>query len=440
MESRPPFMAHRLLLLGWGVVYLSVFLWVYTHKISLEFSYQYFVYQPGMERILWSAFFALSPLFWLPRRITRPSGFAVWMLYLLAYLPSIVVGSYVSRFSERYLLFEWLLLIALLLLSIVPRLPLISLPQLTLSSAWLLWGLLGIWAGGYVLLFRVFGLRDLPSLQEIYQVRLNARQILVSQGVLIGYLLRWFANVLNPLFLVIGLRRRDWIFFSVALLGQVAIFTFDATKFTLMSIPYLLGLYLIFTKSKWRLPSVWLLQGSIALVIGGIGLDALLRTRLFLTYLVRRVFYVQGLLSALYFDYFSYSPLWLWSHTRIARLFRLSPASMSLPPGPGFLIGEVYFNNPAGNANANFWADGFANAGWYGVLLVTILLFGFLWLYDSVSLPNKREIGFLLMAMPLFALTNTALLTTFLSHGWLLATFLVWIWPVKNEISSKIVR
>ena len=437
MKPLSAFIARRLVLLGWGILYLGVFLWVYINKVVTVFSYQHFTYKPGIGPILWNAFFALLPLFWLPWRITRPSAFVVWILYLLVYLPSVVVGTYVSKSGAQFLFFEWLLLMAILLLSIVPWLPVVSLPELAISPAWLIGGFIGLWMGGYGLFFRIFGLRSLPSLQEIYQVRLSARQILTSHGVLVGYMLRWFANVFNPLFLALGLRRRNWALLAAALLGQVAIFTFDATKLTLMSIPYLLGLYFLLVKSKWQLRSVWLLQGSMALIVGGVGLDALFNTRFFLTYLVRRIFYVQGLLSALYFDYFSQSPQWSWSHTLIARLLRISPFPMNSAPGPGFLIGEVYFNNPAANANANLWADGFANLGWYGVLFVTMLLFSLLWFYDSASPPYKRELGFLLIAMPLFALTNTSLLTTLMSHGWLLATFLVWIWPVKNEISSK---
>ena len=100
---------------------------------------------------------------------------------------------------------------------------------------------------------------------------------------------------------------------------------------------------------------------------------------------------------------------------------------------PGFLIGDVYFHNPAGNANANLWADGYANAGFLGIIIITLLLMLLLWIYDSISKKKDLRVALLLIAMPAYAITNTSLLTSLLSHGWLPALLLMWYFPISNH-------
>ncbi|NPA30693.1 MAG: hypothetical protein GXO37_01680 [Chloroflexi bacterium] len=435
MTPRSSWLRSRLALLGWGTLYLALFVWVYAHHIVPAFSFQGFAYHPSLERTLVSAFLILSPLLWMPSVIARPSTFAVWFLYFVVYVPAIVVSFHILELGFPFPWFFLWLWFGLLLLASLVLLPVVRIPKIRLPQTWLTWGLLGLWTAGYALFFKAFGLRVLPSLRDIYRVRLAARAVVSSQGRLFGYLLRWFSNVINPFLVILGLRRRRWTWLGAGVLGQALIFTFDATKSTLMSVPYLLGLYGLLRWKRWRVPATTLFQGVAALFGSTLFLDGVLGSRLLTTYVLRRIFYVPGLLTAFYLEYFSTHPKWYWAHTLIGRLFGLLPPAGTSAPGPGFLIGEAYFQNPAGNANVNFWADAFANLGNPGVILVTLGLFLLLWLYDSLSWGHDRAVAFLLLAMPVFALTNTSLLTALLTHGWIPALLLLWLWPTEPEVS-----
>jgi len=423
----------RFRLLGWGGGYLALFLWVYAHRIVPTFAYQGFVYRPSFLRTLIITILVLSPLLWMPLTINRPSLLTLWMLYFAVYTPAVVVSFHVLNLALPFPTFFGWLWASLLFLAFLAAVPHVRIPKIRLASGKLIWGLMTLWIIGYGLFFHGFGFHGLPSLQRIYKVRLAARDIISSQSRLFGYLLRWFTNVINPFFVILGLQRRRWGLLLLGLVGQIFVFTFDATKTTLISIPYLAGLYVLLRWKREHISAKLLFQGSIVVFLGSLMTDYLLHSKILTTYGLRRVFYVPGLLTAYYFDYFSVHPQWHWAHTAIGRFFAMLPPSGVSAPGPGFLIGEVYFHNPAGNANVHLWADAFANMGIPGMLVITMGLFFLLWLYDSLSCCQDHELAFLLTALPGFALTNTSLLTALLTHGWLLALLLLWLWPLPSR-------
>lgn len=429
----------RVVLFVWGGIYFSLFLWTYARHIAPYFGHQGFVYLPSATRNICIGLFVMLPLLWLPLRITRPSVLALWILYFLVYTPAIVVGFHVLELKFPFPRFFVWLCASMLFLSFLPLLPPIRFPRVVIPRKYLLWGLVGIWVWGYGLFLKAFGLRHIPALPDIYQVRLMARTIVSSEGGLFGYLLRWFANVFNPFFIALGIRKSCILILAMGIVGQVLIFSFDATKSTLMSIPYLFVLYIVFKWKKWSPPAVFLFQGAIALFLGALLVDGIFHSYLVRMYLLRRVFYVPGLLTAFYYDYFSVHSQWQWAHTLVGRYLDLVPPEDALINAPGFIIGAVYFHKAEGNANANLWADAFANFGEVGIVLVTLALFFLLWLYDSLSHDQERSTAFLLMGMPVFALTNTSLLTALLTHGWIPALLLLWIWPPpqRERISAR---
>ncbi len=430
----------RLWLLVFGGIYLLVFVWTYAEFIVPRFSWQHFTYSPVPERNALALALSLLPLLWMPLYIDRPSVLAVWVLYFLVYVPSVVVGFHVLSVSNSIPLFFWVLLGSMLLLSLLPLMPRVLLPRVYVPRDWVITGVMGIWGGGYLYLLKIFGLRSLPTLSRIYAVRLAARSVLSSHAGIIGYLMRWLNNAFNPFFMAIGIQKRKWIFLGLGILGELLIFSFDATKSTLMSVFYLLGLYAVLRWKRWRFPAVLLFVGAIALFGLALAVDLGFHSFVMRTYLLRRVFYMPGLLSALYYEYFSSHPHWYWAHTAFGRILGLLPPPGEVAKTPSFLIGEVYFHNPAGNANVNVWGDAFANMGNYGVVLVTFGLFLLLWLYDSVSLDHDPALVYFLAGMPIFALTNSAFLTVILTHGWLAAILLLWLWPPEKFVAKRYVQ
>ena len=409
------------------ILYVASYHYSYKYLISPAYSYQGFVYQPlGLYVVLTAYVLSLLPVMFMPLHLRKPSSFVVWMLYLMVYVPSLLTMAFVLG-RPLYEMGPFLvsLLVSMLLLALVVRFPAIPLPRPRIPR-WLFWGGLGIYlVGSYGLLVDVFGFNGLASLSNVYDVRLKARATLAGAGRLVGYQLRWLSEAVNPYLMATGLsEKKTWLFVAGAI-GQVMIYSFDATKSTLGSIVLIVAVFFLVTRSfRLRASSLALaftaLFWVVALVDGmfRIGLTGLL---------TRRLFAVPGLLTSVYYDFFSNHDRFYWLHTTYAKLLGMSGLNYPDYRSPGFLIGDVFFGNPEGNANANLWADGYANAGVFGVLLVTIIFMAILWIYDSVSAKKDIRVALLLIAMPTFAVTNTSLLTALLSHGWFPAILLLWL-------------
>jgi hypothetical protein len=97
------------------------------------------------------------------------------------------------------------------------------------------------------------------------------------------------------------------------------------------------------------------------------------------------------------------------------------------------LIAGTYFGRSEMYSNANIWADAYANMGVLGMLVITILFWIIINVIDNLSLHRNRYLIYALIAMPSLSLTNSALLTTMLTHGLLLAMCIILLLPKINS-------
>jgi hypothetical protein len=96
---------------------------------------------------------------------------------------------------------------------------------------------------------------------------------------------------------------------------------------------------------------------------------------------------------------------------------------------PPYLIGALYFHSASNDANANIWADAYANFGYAGIICFTLLLAILLWLYDSIAVNRDTRLAALAIGLPAFALANGGLLTSLLTNGVVLAMLLTYLMP-----------
>ena len=105
------------------------------------------------------------------------------------------------------------------------------------------------------------------------------------------------------------------------------------------------------------------------------------------------------------------------------------------------VIGDAYYGHVQGpidvSANANLWADAYANFGILGILFFTAILGGFLWILDSVAKGASLKISTLLLAYPAYMLVNTKLQTTLLTHGLVLVLVILYILPRQTNPDDR---
>ena len=403
-----------------GFAFTLAFL--YRTLVAPHYAYMGFTFYPltVSELLLITTFTALLAYTSAYRLDTLSAFLSLLTLYLVT-LPTILYGTLAGPgFPSERLPLLFALAAAQILVSLFSHLRPLNLPRPMLSPR--------VWTAGFLLtllatlafLVRVFGLRPPPSPLNPYEVRLAAR----GHGALVGYLLRATGNVLAPTALARGVLERNLFaklfFVFLGLATSVLVYSFDGTKSNLLAPFLVLGLAL-----AYRWPSfLVILLGTLAILAGAV-LDQGLPQPLFTSIAVRRLFFVPGLLTNVYYDYFILQahPLYLYSHSFLSAYFE-NPYFTS----PPFLLGWVYYGNAQVSANANYLADAIANLGLGGVPLVALIAGILVYLLRGLAGGEERT-ALLIAAVPTFSLANSALPTTILTHGLFFAGIVLWTFP-----------
>lgn len=419
----------RLAIIALSACYIFALHWSYVNIISPHWGYLQYTYnQPENWITLLGWGLALLPALWMPQALSRPSITTYWLLYVLVVIPSVLIPVYSLGNASWALLNVGLPIVAVFgLLRVMYALPLIQNPiRLPLPQYvfWIIVGAATLLSNYY--LISIFGLHlNITSLvsSEVYDRRLESRQLVEELGGITGYLLNWQRTVINPLLIVLGLWLRNWWLLGLGLLGQSIAFSSDAGKASLFT-PLLMGTVFWFSHHVKRF-AINMLAAFSALSLTVTLVDALqwMGDGILSSLFVRRLILTSGLLTGKYFDFFSQNPPAMLGHSIFSNFVQY-PYDRS----PQFLIGQMYFSETT-NANANIWADAFANFGFWGLVVFTLLLALVLYLYDSLSQKMDVRLSASLLVVPSFALTQSAFLTSLSTHGMLLILLVVWCLP-----------
>jgi len=411
------------------VFYSGILFWTYRLKIAPDFTYLRYSYSPpSVYYYAASLVLAWIPAFVIPIKLQRPSLVVYWFLYVLCVIPSALIPLIsVPGLGFRSVLLTGSVVLSFLLLGLIYFIDLsvVPIPRVPFppNLFWLLFGL--VFAGFNIALVLTFGIHVRPPpLSDVYGVRLQAREIVAEHGGYIGYILEWQQKVVNPFLIAYGLIRKAPLFLVIGVLGQLYLFSVEGAKGVYFSSAFLAILLVLCSQKRRKYFGRNVVQGAALLALLAIVGDVLFGGRLLTSLFVRRLMVTPGLLTGFYFDFFSHNPLAHLGHS-ILKPFVNYPYTSS----PGFVIGTNYFANPLDSANANIWADGFANFGYAGMFVFTAIAGVFLLAFDSLSRGLDLRLTAVLLGLPAIALSNTALFTTFLTHGLLFDLLLVAILP-----------
>lgn len=364
----------------------------------------------------------------LPVSWERPSAIVYWMLFLVVVAPIHVLPIFTTDLSTPVWLMVGAVVLAFWLLGGIYSVSLASLPRPVISPRlyWpaycLLWlGLLAVVIGYYGLQFR------LVSLSEIYAIRDTYRESFDQVPKFARYAIPWLGNVVAPIAIARGLMIRRW---SWALLGvatELFLVSITGFKQLLFSSILVAGVVILVKTSDIRR------IGYRVAALVGCGVFAV-TTYDFVTngfslssVLVRRLVLTTAINTKYHFEFFLDNPKAHLGYGLLARWVDY-PYDLS----PAFLIGQIYYGNPETSANANIWADAYANFGLVGVFVFTGILALVLLFVDSVARGLPIGLAIAALAQSAFSLSNTAMLTVFLTHGMLLAVVLVYLMPLGD--------
>ncbi|MGC5324934.1 hypothetical protein [Brevibacillus sp. SYSU BS000544] len=417
-----------LLMLAISFYYVTLQL-TYILIISPTYAYLGFVNNhPSIGWILISFILVVIPGLWMPIRLTRPSQIVYWFLFVIVYVPSAIIPYYIAETEMiNFLFIQLILFLSILLLSLIYQLPVLKVPRILIGKKqyWTLIYTVAAIFMGYII--SIFGLKlNIVSLEQVYTIRSAYKEALAaSGGGLIAYVIIWQGNVINPLLIISGLFEKKITPFLIGVFAQLLIYSITGFKSILFSTVLIVAFIIVLiNRGKY---AGYLMVGGITSFVLVSGFFSLISVQALL--FIQRLIMMPGLLTGYYIEYFSENDKAYLGYSIFKRFI-----SYQYNLEPSNLIGKVYFGNPATSANANIWADAFANFGFIGILLFTIILAIILWLYDSLSQERDFYITSLLLAVPAFSLSNASLLTCLITHGIALTLLVVYFVPKKGDL------
>jgi hypothetical protein len=375
----------------------------------------------------------------MPTRLTRPADLVVWVLYVAVVLPSMLI-SYLARTlpDTSQLMLGFVMTACFGGIVMAVRLPTGTLAERVVKVSpkvfWagvIAWSVLtygSLLASGAVRL-------DLPSITQVYSVRSDYASHVASAR-LVGYLVTPQANVINPFVIATGLYLRKYWMVVLGIFGELAIYAAAAYKTVLFAIPVLLVVAYIFRRG--RRPWGVLIPGAFTAVVAiSAAIDSRTATPWLTSLFVRRFIDLPGVLTGAWVSIFSAGPKMLFSYSFLSPFF-----TNPYPTAPAYVVGARFLNSPRESANANFFADGYANMGWPGVVFEAAVVAVVLVLANKLSHGVPLMVSSMLFVMPSVTLANASIFTSLLTHGIFLALVIVAvaprsIWERRTDLTAS---
>ena len=226
----------------------------------------------------------------------------------------------------------------------------------------------------------------------------------VGDSDLFNYFYGWCLLVAFPMFYSCSGTKFRYLFIFFILLSSILIFQLEATKITLLSsililffsILYRFNKHIRFSNSPQYFFVVLFLfcyfSGSIAYP------------------LLDRFFYLTGLNSLFYFDFFSTHTYYYFHGEKLD--FGISDYDIGL----GYLIDNQYYGGGGTNQSAGFMPSAYANLGVFGLILQSIFL-GLIVAWIATLQDRAHKFTYLVCIALGFLLMNFAFFQLFLSAG-----------------------
>jgi len=409
--------------------YIVLLLWNYRVVLAPQFGYYGLIYEPpSLGFAAFTFLCAILPVCWLPVRQWRPSMILGYSLYLVVYIPACIVPAYNASVPLKTAAeLQISLLAAFAILCLGYMVPTGRMRRLPLATSHF-WGAVALYCFVVMaLMYATFGFSlTIHSFDDVYDVRGIHQDVAAKQSRILIYLLVWQANVVAPLLFAMGWVSRRVVLIVIGGVIEVWLFSRTGYKHFVLAVPVLLAVLAALKGFQCPVIVRRLCWGLVAAVGACSVMDWLTGGFVLSSLVVRRGIITPGLLTYYYYDYYSLHPKALLGHSILNGLFGSSETL-----APPFLIAQEYYHNVNASANANIWADGFANFGLAGMCLASILLAAFCWLYDSTACGADVRVSTALLVIPAISLSNSAILTAFLSHGLGLALLIVFFMPLR---------
>lgn len=264
--------------------------------------------------------------------------------------------------------------------------------------------IIGLFIIADLIAYKFYGhsIRYLFHLREVYDIRKQARAILPAK---MGYVMSWSAMVIIPSCIAWCIKHKKYFFMIIPIVIQILLFTIGGNKSYLFGLALTIFIFILF-KNKF----MYFFTTSLNFIIAG---SLIINNKFLMAIVIRRTFFVPASTSYAYYDFFSINPKMKLANSVFRTIFQ-DPYKLD----PSFIISRYFYRLPDMSSNSNYVANGYANFGFLGIVIFSVILAMVLLFIEYFSI-NKRHKEYIILIVfsAMFVLTNSALLTTLSNHG-----------------------
>lgn len=277
----------------------------------------------------------------------------------------------------------------------------------------------------YFSMLRANGLPSLSTLNfwNVYDVRWN-----VKYPFLMNYLVHWQAKVINPFLITLSYLNKKPKLLTLSILLQVLLYLITAHKSFILIPVAIFTVIKVLDKYDFFRVSAYLSGLGIAGSLVFYKVTDFIMVPFIIIY---RLLFLPAQIKYYYFHFFSSNDFIYFSEGVIGKIFGLN-FPYELPTNN--MIASIYFGMPQSAANTGYLADAYANGGFLGMLIMTLLLTFVFIVIDSLSVHVRKNVVVGLSIFSVLGLNDLGLLTTLLTGGML---FLLLLLYLENE--SKLI-
>lgn len=222
------------------------------------------------------------------------------------------------------------------------------------------------------------------------------------------------ARNIFPIFLIERLTKKKYFQFVLLLLIGFLAYSVTGSKSALFSYFLVIIGYLLYKKRYITLAPLIMVIISLLSIV-----EILMSKKSFIIdVVIRRAFFVPGLLSYYYYNFFSINAYDYFRQSILGKLGFSSMYDVAVPQ----IIGDLYAGGAY--ANAGLFSDGYSNLGLLGMIIMPFLIVILIRLLESTSEGLNEKIIFIGSMTGVFSLINSNFFTSLITHG-ILASIVV---------------
>lgn len=406
---------------------IFIFMLLFIYKISLDivyikfanklFEYYGYILDFNCRKFIIGFLWLVFTYIILPKTSKKPSSIILQIQYITMILPLITLYGLMNK--SGFFLAAVCLCFSMqcFLVNAIPNLQIVKIKN---ARVMLYGSLILMTIIVYVSMIAINGIPNLAALNlnNVYAVRDLAKY----PAGLVGYLVSWQGKIVNPFIITTSYynKRKKFVLLGIGL--QLLLFLITAHKSYLFIPIGIISVINILKNNQFLKPALAL---SIGGVLGSYVIYYVWGYIMPGSFFIRRFLFVPAQLKYYYYDFFSQNQFLYFSQGIIGKILGIkNNYSMNIV----HLIGEYYFGSTSTAANVGYFADAYANAGYIGMFIFSIIFLAVLVFINSLSknLDKKFVIGISLF--PIMSLNDTALLTTLLTGGLLILLIILFLY------------